>query len=137
MEIQWDEKLSLGIEPLDDDHRQLLAIVNDMLKIDPPNDIKAPTLKVLERLHEYAASHFQREEALLERHGYPELPQHRQIHADLIRQLQKIQTDLQNAIKITMTVPLVMETHKLLRNWLFGHIAQEDHKYAAFLKGRA
>jgi hemerythrin len=94
MSIQWREEMTIDHGPIDQDHRTLIAIINEFC--DTAATVAAlPRLRAtLDKLHHYTEVHFQREEALQARAQYPYLDAHHHEHLDLIRQLARIREQL-------------------------------------------
>ena len=95
-QLTWHEGWALGIEDLDADHREMLRLLNllftagytsDGIPATPAAGSLAPgadPLEVLARLDavlKHLRAHFEREEAFLERIGYPQLEEHSGEHA--------------------------------------------------------
>ena len=80
MSVQWNSEFSVGIVAIDEDHRKLFAMIDEMRDMvdrqTHPDDIEF----LLERIIDFAAYHFRREEALLEGNGYPGFIGHKTNH---------------------------------------------------------
>jgi len=77
MRLEWQTKLETGVEQIDNQHRELYRLVN--LVLDPGEETKVEdTLKFLEN---YVVRHFTDEEALQVASQFPDLPEHKEIHA--------------------------------------------------------
>jgi hemerythrin len=129
--ISWNESLSVGVEPLDVQHRGLVAILNELDQAMTEGQGSTVLAGLLERLVDYTRVHFHDEEALLETHGYPELPAHRKEHARLKDQVLELK-DEYDAGRKTLSV----QTMAFLRDWLRDHIVGSDKRYGAFLHAR-
>lgn len=125
--IAWTPDMETGIPVIDADHRTLLALVNQIA--DPENQGDRTAVEfVLDELVGYTAHHFAREEALLERAGYPDLERHRRVHRALLDQARALQRRL-----VAFTPGLGDDLHRFLGHWLTGHILGEDLRYVSFL----
>ncbi|MFW5734844.1 MAG: bacteriohemerythrin, partial [Oceanidesulfovibrio sp.] len=127
--ITWTNELSVGIGSIDDQHRMLVDLINELneaMKQRKANDV---ILDVLDRLKAYVVEHFAHEEKLFDRHGYPESQSHKEVHRKFVDQVSAFETQLKNG-----RVTLSMEIMKFLKDWLTGHIMGTDKKYAPFLK---
>jgi len=69
----WKDAYSVGNAVLDSQHKQLIALINEL-------DGDADLAEVLEGLRRYGEAHFRAEESLLEAADYPDLEQHRKYH---------------------------------------------------------
>lgn len=81
--LDWLESFELGVDEIDDDHREMLAIMRDVEAAADASDF-ALRARLLDRLIDASLEHFRREEAYLERIGYPDLEAHKTYHADLV-----------------------------------------------------
>jgi hemerythrin len=130
--MQWNDKLSVGIEVFDNDHKKLVGMVNDLFDAMNSGKGKEALSRVLDGLITYTKTHFAREEEYMTKAGYPKLAAHQKEHADLARQVLDVQKkwhEGQNAV-------LSMEVLNFLKNWLIKHIQGSDKEYGPFLHGK-
>jgi hemerythrin len=129
--IAWEDKLSVNIKEIDEQHKNLINLVNEMhdaMKAGKGNDTIG---KVLSGLVDYTKMHFATEERLMNAHGYPEYLKHKKEHDDLTRKA----VDLQNQFQSGKAV-LNLEVMQFLRDWLTKHIMGTDKTYGPFLNGK-
>lgn len=99
---------------IDADHQLLVSLINqldDAMSSGAGADTVGSVLNVL---IEYTETHFGREELLMEKGGYPELPPHKREHAKLTAQVRAI-ADRYNNGDVECVDAEVME---FLKNWL-------------------
>lgn len=84
-------------------------------------------IELLESLTETAHVHFQHEEALMAKDGFPGLVVHKRDHDYLIKILRDSTSSLAQG-----TVPVSNDFGAYLRNWLTFHVKRYDEVYAAF-----
>lgn len=129
--VQWDDSLSVGIEVIDEDHKKLLGLINNLQTAAHYNTGEAFERQALEELVNYTKFHFQREEDLMQTHGYADLEEHKAQHAAMIaevgRVLQAYETDRERTIE---------KLCHYLKQWLLKHIAGTDQAYAPYLHGK-
>ncbi|HEX9080200.1 MAG TPA: bacteriohemerythrin, partial [Desulfuromonadaceae bacterium] len=89
--LEWDESFATGVRSLDDQHRRLFDMVNDLHDAMQQKRSREAVGSILGRLIEYTASHFAAEEEGFRRTGYPEEAQHRTHHARLVEQVLDLQ----------------------------------------------
>ncbi|MBB5020816.1 methyl-accepting chemotaxis protein [Desulfurispira natronophila] len=124
--IPWSEKLSIGIQHFDDQHKELANIVNhlaDAVKKGQGKSVLGPTF---DTLLEYTTKHFGDEEVYMERHGYSGLQQHKEVHAKLVKQALELKKKFDEGDLL-----VAADTLEFLKNWLLVHIEKEDKAYAA------
>lgn len=125
--IPWSDSMSVGNDLIDYDHRILLALVNQVSSPGTREDPIAIEF-VLDELLGYTASHFSREEMLMERIGYPDLAEHKAVHQSMLQEVRHLQRRL-----VSFTPTLGDDLTRFLGHWLTGHIMIEDHRYRPFL----
>ena len=130
-QIAWDEKMSVGVQALDEDHRQLVRMVNELYESILAEDAGGVLQSVLDRLTLYTVEHFRREEELFLRYGYPEAEAHANEHARLIAQVEKARKNFGSGGNAVLSLELI----NFLRQWLLSHIQGVDKKYGPFLNG--
>jgi len=124
--------MGVGVVALDDDHKKLIGIINQLhFEIEDAHD-KQVLGAVLDQLVEYSKSHFAREESLLFQAGYPDAPEHKMEHEWFIHEI----TALRERFASAPATTLDMELMKFLRNWLGAHVEGADKKYGPFLNAR-
>lgn len=127
--MAWSEKLSVGVDSIDDQHKKLLSLVNqlhDGMMAGKGKDILGGILK---GLVDYTVTHFRYEEQLFARTGYPEGEAHKKDHADLVRKVQDIQRQYETTGAKALTIPVM----NFLKDWLSSHIVGTDKKYSPHL----
>jgi len=130
--INWSDDLSVGVSALDDDHKQLISILEQLFVASFAGVGSEQIDQTLNELHHYTKHHFAREERVMEAHDYPSLEPHKFQHQKLVRQLDEIEARIKDEAE--NNVEPSAELIDFLRQWLIGHIQEYDHEYAAFLK---
>jgi hemerythrin len=127
----WSDKYSLHIGQIDEQHKKLVGMLNelfDAMKAGKGNDVLD---NVLSQLIAYTKSHFATEERLMKAHGYPDHQAHKAEHDELTKQVVEFQQRFQ-----ARSTGLSMELMAFLKNWLINHIQGSDKHYAPFLHGK-
>lgn len=127
--FNWTADLVTGNTRIDSDHKQLVDLLNtlyDSMKAGKGNEVLG---KVLDELIHYTATHFSREEALMQQIAYPHFAEHKAEHTKLVTAVQ----DLQAKFKSGATTLSVAVFH-FLSDWLRSHIKQNDMKLGLALK---
>jgi len=127
--LEWNEKLATGITEIDAQHKRLVAMVNSLheaMKIGKSRDMVAG---LIGELKDYARSHFDTEEKLMERYKFPGLDPHRVEHNRFIEKILDYDLNLQEGASVPP-----MDVMLFLKNWLGSHILGTDQLYAPFLK---
>jgi methyl-accepting chemotaxis protein len=126
------EKLVLGLTEFDRDHQKLLEIYQRLGNAMREGRGRQQLGATLDEMVSYAAAHFQREEAAMQKYGYPEFEAHRAEH----RAFAAKAGEIQQLHRAGHASSLTLETLDFVRNWLFQHIQGSDQLYAPFFKAR-
>ena len=81
--IEWSDRLSVGIVQIDNEHKRLLVLLNELNSAVEGGVGQGVLGGVLEGLIHYASYHFSHEEELFQRSNYPGYERHRQQHVAL------------------------------------------------------
>lgn len=129
--IQWTEDMSVGVARLDDHHRRLIDLANQLGEAIAAGDTEQVTGAVLGELIRYVYYHFGEEERLMEAVGYAELAAHRQHHRAMADHVRALETRFDGDPGAVVTADL----QAYLANWLINHIRSEDLLYKPALSG--
>ena len=127
--IIWKEEFSVGVEVLDQQHQQIIKIINSLA--DKPRfflrfqDVSS----ALTELNAYVSEHFLLEERLLKENGYQDLLSHSDKH---IAYSERITELCRASLHRRSEVP--QELLDFLTDWWRNHILQEDMQYKAFFE---
>jgi hemerythrin len=123
--MTWTPEMSVGVGALDDDHKVLIGIINELHDGIAAGHKKEILASVLDHLVEYTKFHFAKEEELLAKCDYLAAPNHKMEHASFVSRLINLQ---ERAMKAPVAM-LDLELMSFLRNWLVTHIQGSDKKY--------
>ena len=127
--IEWNDGLSLGIKEIDEQHKTLIGMVNDILEAFAKGETDTAVDRMLSQLKEYAVLHFSKEEEYMEKIEYPQLAEHRQFHEELKRRVKSLQAERFRRETVTPE-----DLKELLSSWLIEHLLHEDYKIGQFVK---
>ena len=130
--MTWTEDMSVGLSELDDDHKALIRIINQLAD-NAGNDADGQVLRqCLFALTRYAEYHFGREEAVMTACRYPELIEHKQEHKDFTKNIHDIASSFREISP--EAVPVVnQELLDYLKTWLLHHIMVIDRAYQPYV----
>ncbi|MFH1279838.1 MAG: bacteriohemerythrin [Candidatus Eisenbacteria bacterium] len=129
--IQWDNSLSVGVKRIDDQHRRLIDMINDLdASVNQVWEEEAVN-ETLTGLFDYVQEHFRTEENLFDEHGYPEGDAHKKEHKAFVGRLLDFHRRVEDHGK-----EIAPEMIAFLQDWLLNHIRKIDQKYAPFLAGK-
>jgi hemerythrin len=134
MAIQWRDSLSIGVEAIDSQHKELLLRFDKLLTACQAGQGIEELKKLQAFLDDYVHTHFNDEEALQRKHNYPDYEAHRAEHTFFIEQLNTLKAETE---KEGISTHHVVETNNMLLKWLLNHISKVDTKLGIFLKSVA
>jgi hemerythrin-like metal-binding protein len=127
--VVWDDVYSVGNTVIDDQHKKLVAMINDLFQLNQNEAAvaKAVFAKAFSKAGEYAQTHFNEEEAILEKAGYPNLTEHKKEHISFMAGVWKEFALFNEGNESPVGLA------SLLKKWLLNHIAVIDKQYAPYL----
>ena len=131
MGIKWRESLSIGVEEIDRQHKELLLRFDMLLAACEEGKGILELKKLLDFLDSYVQTHFSDEEALQRLWNYPGYEDHHKEHQSFVERIRKLQHEIETE---GLAVHHVIETNNLLFKWLINHIAKVDKELGKFLK---
>ena len=126
--LNWDERLSTGIPEIDQQHRELAAMVNDLHDGVIGRQDETASRRLLGVFIAATGHHFQTEERYMRSYAFGGYDRHKSEHDALMAKAHELESRI-DAGEAKLTRDVVM----FLRNWLHGHILGEDMTYAVFL----
>ncbi|CBH22154.1 putative Hemerythrin-like protein CA_C0069 [Acetoanaerobium sticklandii] len=133
--ISWETQYELGIKSIDDQHKELVNIINKMaaLLIEAKQgvDIYDEVATVINDLKKYTIYHFKYEENLFDQYSYEYKDTHKAEHDKLVSDIEELDLSSFDEDQIKHTNDLL----KFLITWLFKHISGSDFLYRDLLKG--
>ena len=128
--FEWEDKLSVGVNEMDQQHKTLIKKINSLIDTLEGGD----TGKILSSFGELAGfviQHFEEEEKLMEDAGFPGLGWHKLIHKNLLDQVGGFKGEIESGN---------LDSKKLvnfLKFWLTSHIMGIDVKYGEHINKNA
>mgnify|MGYP000411579698 CR=1 FL=1 len=130
--ITWTPQLSVGVQPLDNDHKLLVSLINQLHDTVEDNQDRDTVGSVLNALVDYTEYHFEREEILMRVCGYPDLEKHKKAH-DAMKAKVKI---IQNDYAKSETMDLGGDVLDFIKDWFSEHVQNQDKLYRSFMDGK-
>jgi hemerythrin-like metal-binding protein len=129
--ITWSDRLSVGVERIDKQHRQLVDLLNSLHAEMLAGRGMQALSEVLGNLIQYTKTHFNTEETLFRNHGYPDAQAHKQQHDELTEKAVALAREVSSG-RATLTLP----TMNFLKDWLSNHILKSDMAYKPFFAAK-
>lgn len=121
--IPWDEKNSVGIDAVDEQHQYLFRLTNNLHSAISKQHGSKQIAYVLNALKQYTVIHFREEERMMKEYNYPRLDIQLAQHQFFIQKIDEFwETFKRNPLC------LGLEIMYYLRDWLVNHIQKEDKR---------
>jgi len=129
--IEWNDSLSVEIPSLDDQHKQLIALLNQLNDAMKAGKAKEILSTVLKEVIDYTAYHFTTEEQYMDKVAFTGAFSHKTEHKKLVDKALSLHRDVE-AGKLMVTI----EVMQFLQEWVTNHILGTDKKYTAAFKAQ-
>jgi hemerythrin len=131
MAYKWDSSLESGCEKVDNQHKQLIEALNNLLKASFEGKGDQAVIDTLDFLTGYTVKHFADEEQLQIDYNYPDYLYHKRIHEEFKETVtglvQKVRDDGPTDI-------IIANVCNTIGAWLLNHIKGDDFRMATFVK---
>ena len=130
--IEWEEKYSVGIISIDEQHKKIIDIINRIIAAKELDDNTKEITEILNEMAAYSHEHFKTEETHMIEFKYPEYQYHKEEHIDF-----SLRTLAYQSRVITGDNRVANAILEYLKSWLVNHIQKTDKKYSdCFKKNR-
>ena len=127
--VIWENKYDIGIPLIDDQHKELVKLINHLHQACISGDALGSAFKdAMSRMVEYVHFHFGAEQQLLSKVKFPEYSDHKKQHDTLIKNILDAAKDYSEGKRF---VP--HNFVRTLKDWVLGHIAVSDKHYASYI----
>lgn len=126
--LVWQERYSVGIREIDEQHKQLINLINELNNAMLAGKGKEAVLPVLTKLSSHCVTHFNNEERLFETHAYPDAADHKEKHNKLTAEVNVLIDGVKSGKN-----KISIEVMRFLITWLDKHIMETDMKYVPHL----
>ncbi len=131
--VAWEDRFNVGIEMIDEQHKQLIKLTNDLYiacQISR-NEAHAAFKVAIKAAVDYVKYHFKDEEHLMVSNRYEDYPAHKLKHEEFVKKV------LSGVSDFELGKPFVPNSFvRYLRDWLLEHIAVTDKKFGMWLLAR-
>ncbi|MDD3593560.1 MAG: bacteriohemerythrin [Candidatus Gastranaerophilales bacterium] len=125
--LQWNNRLKLGIDMIDEQHKQIFVVTNNLLDAFKRGSGQDQAYDAICFLEEYVKKHFQAEEFYFGKLNYPEKEYHIRLHRAFEAKLGELKDKHR---KMGITRAAAKEISDFLVNWWVSHIQNVDRRYA-------
>jgi len=129
--LAWSHACVVGVQAMDDQHGILMDTLNELRTQLTHGSDRRKMNEQLNRLVEFTGLHFDCEERLLERHGFPGLLEHRADHRKMLQMIRDAATRAEHGE--------TEELHRALgfvKSCYSEHVEGSDKKYGDWLNSQ-
>jgi hemerythrin len=127
--IEWSDDLSVEIAEIDEQHKKLISLINQLQKAMKAGQGKQVLTDVLGQLSDYVGVHFGTEEKYMQAFKYAGYLSHKKEHTDFQRKIAQFGQDFAKG-----STSISVDLFNFLNSWLINHIKVIDKKYTAVFK---
>ena len=129
--MEWTDKLSVGYQLIDNQHKELINRVNMLLSAMAEGQGRNKLAETIKFIEDYVVVHFGTEEELMKKHTYPGYTLHKMEHEKLVSDFLEKKGAME---KNPPTSADVIKTYNWLADWVTNHITATDIKLGPFLE---
>lgn len=122
--IAWSEEFALGMHEIDEQHRVLIDLINQVWGAVVRRVDHLEALRIVNELEQYTITHFLAEEVFMREIGYPQFADHKSEHDKFVSRV------AEEKAKIAAGQPVALGIVHFLKDWLINHILVADKAYA-------
>jgi hemerythrin len=124
--VIWSNSLSCGVKIIDDQHKGLVDLVNEMFNHVTGNQVQEHDYfnKIVQEMVTYVKVHFATEEKIMITTKYPGYAEHKREHDSFVIAVVDNIRDYQSGKQLTLST-----FTNYLKDWILSHIAVMDKGY--------
>jgi hemerythrin len=127
--IKWRKEFSVGIRELDNQHKKIIKILNQIFALHEKEKDEKELEKIISNLYEYIKDHFRKEEEYMLNHNYAGYDKQKQEHNQFIDRFSEFQGEFLKGHRLT-----TINLFNFVWDWFSQHIVKLDKLYSSFLK---
>lgn len=127
MFIEWNDKLKTGLPIIDEQHQDLVVMLNRLGRLKCG---KESFLETFSELEDYSNIHFKTEEDLMIKTNYPRYEEHKHYH----EKLKQIIKDIGIEINKNNFDHFGEKLHDFAQDWIINHYSTEDICLVEYIK---
>ncbi|MDR2716743.1 MAG: bacteriohemerythrin [Treponema sp.] len=129
--VTWSTTFSVGIKVIDDQHKELLNLVNDMFNHAVGDEYAERVYfkEIIQKAIDYVKVHFSTEEKIMLHTRFSGYAEHKKEHDAFILAVVDNVRDFEAGKRLTLT-----DFTRFLKEWILTHIAIMDKQYFAYFK---
>jgi hemerythrin-like metal-binding protein len=125
--MPWTESLSVQVAQFDEEHKKLIAMIDELREAMREGRGKEIIEKILRETADYTVFHFRNEEQAMKRFSYPGLERHKAQHDEFVAKAVDLKESHEQG-RVALSVSVL----NFLNSWVSDHIQKTDKEYASF-----
>ena len=125
----WEDDFNTGIDKIDQDHKTLVNLINDLYEAMQDGSGGALLLPIFSALKHYTENHFTKEEQFMVECDVCDQEKHLQEHRSMVAKLADLELRHRRG-----EAAISLQTLAFLRDWMRNHICVVDQAMASQLK---
>lgn len=126
--INWSSDLALGIDEIDEQHKILVEILNDVYEaVNSGNRDEKKLKKIIDGMLRYVNFHFVTEEMKMIKTNYSDYKNHKAEHDAFVEKALEFQSGFRDG-----STSLPEDMMDFLKTWLVNHIQGTDREYVPY-----
>ncbi|AGF55968.1 MULTISPECIES: bacteriohemerythrin [Clostridium] len=130
MEIKWDQNLAVGVDKIDNQHKELFDRMNKLILAMKEGKGKTEVMDTLKFLEDYVVKHFNEEEELQKRNNYPKYETQHKEHEEFKMDLNNFKSMIE---KEGLSSASAIKLQNSMSLWWRKHIKDLDMDLGKFL----
>lgn len=126
---QWDPSLETGDPVVDAEHRDIYSLVSELQRAATSGTDRGVVEGAISRILSYSRNHFEHEEALMQRIGFPDLERQRALHREFSETAEQLADDYLHGVSMSAE-----GLARFMREWFETHIDTEDRRIVEHLR---
>jgi len=127
--LEWEEKYSVGVKEIDDQHQRMFTVINELLEAINTNTPEQHLDDIIKTLVEYKIFHFATEEKYFKEFNYEETEAHIKKHREFNTKLNTLKEKYPEN-----NIVFAFELIDFLEDWLIDHLMVVDKRYVNCFK---
>jgi hemerythrin len=134
--MEWNEKLSIGINTIDSQHRELFKRINNLVNAIKQHRCKEEIDGTIKFLEDYARVHFAEEERHMRETGYAGLAEQQEEHKKYLAALAELKAQASRPRVKGSSYDLSATTNQVVVDWIVDHIMKTDMIFGEYIRHR-
>jgi len=122
--FHWSKRYSLGIEVVDEQHKVLVGIINELHDALKEGEGEKVLGRILRSMEDYAKFHFSTEEKYMAEFGFDGYAPHKAEHDIFRKKIPEFKESFDNG-----NIMIALELMRFLTDWLRKHIDVVDRQF--------